>query len=134
MEEGDDLLAIPSSSTLALSLDENGGVTVVDLQSGGRVRLEGITASAAEGRSFQCMADPTGTRLLWADMGQDGADRLGVVDLHKGTFLAFDRENQDDILFEYMYWLNDGRVAGLRDLGYNEDFTASTYHLCVYEF
>lgn len=122
---------------LTLSLTGNGEVTVVDLRTGTHTRLEGVTAYEEHYADFRCHADPAGTRLLWADMDGDRVARMGIVDLEKGTFRAFQRDDQsgqEELKFEYMYWLYDGRVASLRDLGWDPETKEYPCQICVYDF
>lgn len=127
-------------SMLALSVDEAGGVSIVDLSTGGRVKLEGVNGNG----EFLCKANSTDTKLLWAEWsGSDEyhprttINRLGVIDLETGEFTAFDRVRQEDLRGEWVYWLGDNRVMILDDLhskdGYDPDRTPE-YYLCVYEF
>lgn len=122
---------------LTLSLTGNGEVTVVDLRTGTHTRLEGVAAFEEHYKDFRCYADPTGAKLLWADMDGDRVVRMGIVDLEEGTFRAFardDRSGQEELKFEYMYWLYDGRVASLRDLGWDPETKDYPCQICVYEF
>lgn len=132
--EGENLLLM---TPITLSLAGDGGVTVVDLRTGTHTRLEGVTAFAEPNRGFRCHPDLSGAKLLWADMEGDSVSRIGIVDLEEGSFRAFsrnDQSGQENLMFEYMFWLSDGRVASLRDLGYDFESDSSTYQLCVYEF
>lgn len=124
---------------LCLSVDEAGGVSIVDLATGGRVKLEGVSAKKA----FICKANSTDTKLLWAEWDWSGEfnrvlfDRLGVIDLKSGEFTAFDREHLEGLQSEWAYWLGDDRIMIITDVhwaeGYDPDRTAESY-LCVYEF
>lgn len=127
-------------SMLALSVDEAGGVSIVDLSTGGRIKLEGVSGN----EEFVCKANSTDTKLLWAEWsGSDEyhprttINRLGVIDLETGEFTAFDRVRQEELRGEWVYWLGDNRVMILDDLhskdGYDPDRTPE-YYLCVYEF
>lgn len=122
---------------LTLSLTGSGEVTVVDLRTGSHTRLEGVAAYEEHCEDFRCHADPTGARLLWADMDGDRVARMGIVDLEEGTFRAFERDDQsgqEELKFEYMYWLYDGRVASLRDLGWDPETKDYPCQICVYDF
>lgn len=124
---------------LALSVEENGSVSVVDIKSGGRIKLEGISGSG----EFICRANDYNTKLLWAEWsGSDefhsiSIDRLGVIDLGTGKFTAFDREHQEELRDEWVYWMGDNRVMIVADLHsrerYDPDRTPE-YYLCIYEF
>lgn len=126
-------------SMLCLSVDETGGVSIVDLATGGRVGLEGVDGNG----EFICKANSTDTKLFWAEWsGSDeyrstSIDRLGVIDLETGKFTAFDRDHQEEPRDEWVYWLGDDRMVVVNDLhsgeGYDPDHTPE-YYLCVYEF
>lgn len=124
---------------LNLSVDEAGGVSVVDLATGGRVKLEGINGNG----EFICKANSTDTKLLWAEWsGSDehrsiSIERLGVIDLETGEFTAFDRVHQEELRDEWVYWLGDSRVMIVNDLHSSENSDpghSPAYYLCVYEF
>lgn len=124
---------------LNLSVDEAGGVSVVDLATGGRVKLEGINGNG----EFICKANSTDTKLLWAEWsGSDehrsiSIERLGVIDLETGEFTAFDRVHQEELRDEWVYWLGDSRVMIVNDLHSSENSDpghSPEYYLCVYEF
>lgn len=124
---------------LNLSVDEAGGVTVLNLATGGRVKLEGINGNG----EFICKANSTDTKLLWAEWsGSDehrsiSIERLGVIDLETGEFTAFDRVHQEELRDEWVYWLGDNRVMIVNDLHSYESSDpehSPEYYLCVYEF
>ena len=124
---------------LNLSVDETGGVSVVDLTTGGRVKLEGVNGNG----EFVCTANSTDTKLLWSEWsGSDeyrsiSIERLGVIDLETGEFTAFDRVHQKALRDEWVYWLGDNRVMIVDDLHSSESSEPKPsleYYLCVYEF
>lgn len=127
----------PYGWALAQQVDEDGSVTILDLHTGGRVKLEGITV--AQGKRCYLKANPSQTRLLWAEWDDGGANlyRLGVVDLEAGVFTAFARENLDIKYSDVVFWMGDDRVAVMMDLHSGEpcgSYPTGEYYLCVYEF
>ena len=140
VEDGTGLRSIDSHrGMLSLSVDEAGGVTIVDRATGGRVRLEGVDGN----KEFICKANSADTKLFWAEWsGSDeyhstSIDRLGVIDLETGEFTAFDRNNQEVPRNEWVYWLGDDRVMIVNDFQSTEDFDPERtpeYYLCIYEF
>lgn len=124
---------------LCLSVDETGSVSIVDLATGGRIRLEGVDGN----KEFICRANSSDTKLFWAEWsGSDeyrstSIDRLGVIDLKTGEFTAFDRDHQEELRDEWVYWLGDNHVVVVNDLhsgeGYGSNRTPE-YYLCIYEF
>lgn len=145
VEDGRDLRPINGISgqyaqfgTLALA-PEGDGVSIVDLGTGGRVKLEGVDTS----RGFLCMADSTGAKLLWAEWDEVEnnvsvrIDRLGVINLKTGIFTVFQREGLEELRNnEWAFWLSDNQVVVTVDpyngAGYDPE-TRETY-LCIYEF
>lgn len=140
VEDGTNLKLIESQhSMLALSADGDGGVWVVDIRTGGRVKLEGVDA----GRGYLCRANSTDTKLLWAEWDEVEnnvvvrIDRLGVIDLETGVFTVFQREGLEELREnEWAYWLNDSQVMVVIDpyngAGYDPETRES--FLCIYEF
>ncbi len=126
----------PYGQFLAQQVDEDGCVTILDLHTGGRVKLEGITV--AQGQRCYLKANPSQTKLLWAEWdGGANLSRLGVVDLERGVFTAFARENLDIQYNDVTFWMGDNRVAVMMDLHTGEpydSYSTSEYYLCVYEF
>lgn len=125
----------PYGQALAQQVDEDGCVTILDLHTGSRVKLEGITV--AQGQRCYLKANPSQTKLLWVEW-DDGSNlsRLGVVDLENGVFTAFARENLDIQYDDVAFWMGDNRVAVMMDLRgepYDSNSTGE-YYLCVYEF
>lgn len=118
---------------LVQKVDKDGIVTIVDLHTGGRVKLEGITA---QGNCY-LKANASQTKLLWVDWGDDGLHRLGVIDLETGEFTAFEREGMELRYNEAVFWLDDDRVAAMMDLHTGEpygSYSTNEYYLCVYKF
>lgn len=126
---------------LAQKVEEDGAVTIVDLRTGGRIRLEGVNATD------RCWleANDSLTKLLWVDWEDNRVSRLGVVDLETGEFTAFEREAMDERYNEPVFWLGEDRVATMMDLRTGLDYVQPgeeyiydkippAYYLCVYEF
>ena len=140
VEDGTDLRFVDAEHLmLALSVDGDGGVSVVDIRTGGRVKLEGVDA----GRGYLCRANSTDTKLLWAEWDEVEnnvsirIDRLGVIDLETGVFTVFQREGLEDLRNnEWACWLDDSRVIVTIDpyngAGYDPEHLES--YLCIYEF
>lgn len=138
VEDGTDLRLIESQhSMLALSVDGDGGVSVVDIRTGGRIKLEGVDIS----RGFLCRANSTDTKLLWAEWDEVEnnvsirIDRLGVIDLETGVFTVFQREGLEELRNnEWAFWLSDSQVVVTiwPWAGYDPEHVES--YLCIYEF
>ena len=61
------------------------------------------------------MPSPSGNKLLYYSSDSKaeglGISQLGVVDLEKGTFIAFDREGYRNLYEEGIGWSNDSTVS-----------------------
>lgn len=89
----------------------DGQVQVLDLGSGERTAVEGFTFQ--KGDKF--MISPSQNKLLYyhtdPDMDGLGITQLGVLDLEKGTFIAFDREGYQNLHEEAIGWEDDNTVS-----------------------
>lgn len=119
--------------SLAQKVGEDGTVTILDLHTGGRVKLEGITA---EGNCY-LKANPSQTKLLWVDWIDNDLNRLGIIDLESGEFTAFERAGMELQYNEAVFWMDDNRVVTMMDLHTGEpsdSYSTTEYYLCIYEF
>ncbi len=120
--------AMPFGSRCVL-ISEEGQVQVVDLKTGDRTLLGGFTFR--KGDSFQL--NPSGNRLLYFSMNSNadslGISQIGVADLEKGTFFAFDREGYDNLHEGGIGWDDDNTVSIRASTLDNE-----TQYLLVYQF
>lgn len=92
-------------------IDQNGQVRLTDLKTGTQTVIEGF--SFQKGDEF--MPSPFGDKLLYyaSDPETEGLGivQLGVVDLKKGTFIAFDREGYENLYEESIGWSNGSTVS-----------------------
>lgn len=92
-------------------ISETGQVQVVDLKTGDRTLLGGFTFQ--KGDDF--MLNPSGTKLLYfaRDIQSEGLgiSQIGVADLDKGTFFAFDREGYENLHEGGIGWEDDSTVS-----------------------
>lgn len=92
-------------------ISETGQVQVVDLKTGDRSLLDGFTFQ--KGDDF--MISPFGNKLLYFSMDSEteglGITQLGVVDLEKGVFFAFDREGYENLHEEGIGWSDNNTVS-----------------------
>ena len=122
-----------SDWSLVSLVDEEGGITILNLRTGNRVKLEGIAIAD----SWFLEANPSKTKLLWADWKDDELHRLGVIDLESGEFTAFERAGMELRYNQAIFWLGDDRVVTMMDLHTGEEYDPNRtdeYYLCVYEF
>ena len=110
-------------------ISAEGGVRVVDLKTGNQTLLGGFTFQ--KGDSFQL--NPSGDKLLYYARGSAsdglGISQIGVADLEKGVFFAFDREGYEDLQENGIGWQDDNTV-GIR--AQTQD--GETYYMLLYQF
>ena len=92
-------------------ISEEGQVQVVDLKTGNLSLLDGFTFQ--KGDDF--MISPFGDKLLYFSMDSKteglGITQLGVADLEKGVFFAFDREGYENLYEEAIGWSDNNTVS-----------------------
>lgn len=92
-------------------ISEGGQVQVVDLKTGNRSLLGGFTFQ--QGDNF--MISPFGDKLLYFSMDPEveglGISQIGVVDLEKGIFFAFDREGYENLNESGIGWNDNNTVS-----------------------
>lgn len=92
-------------------ISEEGQVQVVDLKTGNRSLLDGFTFQ--KGDDF--MISPFEDKLLYFSMDSEteglGIAQLGVADLEKGVFFAFDREGYENLYEEGIGWSDNNTVS-----------------------
>ena len=91
--------------------DPDGQATLVDLKTGEQTAMEGFRYQ--EGDRF--MISPSGNQLLYyaSDSETDGLGitQLGVIDLERNLFIAFDREGYENLYEEGIGWSSDHTVS-----------------------
>lgn len=92
-------------------IGEDGQVRLVDLKTGTQTVIEGFTYQTGD----EFLPSPSSNKLLYysSDSKAEGLGivQLGVVDLEKGTFIAFDREGYGNLYEEGIGWSNDSTVS-----------------------
>ena len=92
-------------------IGEDGQVRLVDLKTGMQTVVEGFTWQMGD----EFMPSPSGNKLLYYSSDSKaeglGISQLGMVDLEKGTFIAFDREGYGNLYEEGIGWSNDNTVS-----------------------
>lgn len=110
-------------------ISEGGQVQVVDLKTGNRTLLGDFTYQ--KGDSFQL--NSSGNKLLYFAMNPGlnglGISQIGVADLEKGTFFAFDREGYENLYEGGIGWEDDGAVSIRAHTSDGE-----TQYLLLYQF
>lgn len=92
-------------------ISESGQLQIVDLETGEPTAVEGFTFQKGD----EFMISPSGNKLLYYSMDSDveglGITQLGVIDLEKGVFIAFDREGYENLQEEAIGWEDDNTVS-----------------------
>ncbi len=92
-------------------IGKDGQVRLVDLKTGMQTAIEGFTYQKED----KFMPSPSGNKLLYYSSDSEaeglGIAQLGVVDLEKGTFIAFDREGYQNLYEEGIGWSDDNTVS-----------------------
>ena len=91
---------------------EDGGVSVLDLVTGGITAVEGFSLSQTDGT---LLPNPSGSKVLFAGHNDQteglGISSLGVMDLEKGTFTLLDREHYGAVYEGVLGWFDEDRIA-----------------------
>lgn len=91
---------------------EDGGVSVLDLVTGGITAVEGFSLSQTDGT---LLPNTSGSKVLFAGHNDQteglGISSLGVMDLEKGTFTLLDREHYDAVYEGVLGWFDEDRIA-----------------------
>ena len=94
-----------------LIVSEEGQVRAVDLKTGAQTLLDGFTYHREDRLTFNY----SGTKLLYYAMDPDlnglGISQIGVADLEKGAFFAFDRDGYENLYEGAIGWEDDNTVS-----------------------
>ncbi len=92
-------------------IGQDGQVRLADLKTGTQTVIEGFSFQLGD----KFMPSPSGNKLLYysSDSKAEGLGiiQLGVVDLEKSTFIAFDREGYGNLYEEGIGWSDDNTVS-----------------------
>lgn len=92
-------------------VSETGRVEVIDLKTGARVPIVGFTYQ--KGDNF--LPSPSGNKLLYYSKDPDteglGVTQIGVIDLEKYTFVAFERDGNENLHEGSIGWEDDNTVS-----------------------
>ena len=110
-------------------ITEAGQVQIIDLATGARTIVEGFTFQSGD----EFLAGSSRNKVLYFSMDPDaeglGITRLGVIDLEKGAFIAFDREGYEDLYEEGIGWDDDNTIS-IRASTLDDE----THYLLLYQF
>lgn len=126
-EEGSS--GVEMSGSRCVLISEDGQARAVDLKTGAQTLLEGLTFHQNDNLQFNL----SGNRLLYFSMDSKtdglGISQIGVADLEKGVFFAFDREGYENLYEGGIGWDDDNTVSIRASTLDNE-----TQYLLVYQF
>ena len=112
-----------------LLVSEEGQVRAIDLKTGAQTLFDSFTLRPEDSLMF----NPSGTKLLYFSMNPDlgglGISQIGVADLEKGTFFAFDRDGYDNLYEGGIGWQDDNTV-GINARTPDDE----TWYLLLYQF
>lgn len=105
-----------AGSPFAVMVDEGRNVHVMDLKTGEQSLIEGFTWPDVPYPSLQCIPSPDGQKLLIygeVDDSKNGdgcISNVGVLDFRSKRYLAFNRENLNDVREETIYWFDNDQI------------------------
>lgn len=107
----EDPWGVEISGSHCVFFSEDGQARVVDLKTGAQTLLEGFVCHPEDKLRF----NPSGTKLLYFAMDPEveglGISQIGVADLEKGVFFAFDREGYENLYEGGIGWSDDNTVS-----------------------
>ena len=117
------------SGSRCVLISEDGQARAVDLKTGAQTLLEGLTFHQNDNLQFNL----SGNRLLYFSMDSKtdglGISQIGVADLEKGIFFAFDREGYENLYERGIGWADDHTVS-IRASTLDDE----THYLLLYQF
>lgn len=112
-----------------VSISDDGQVRAIDLKTGAQTILKGFTCRPEDSLLFS----PSGTKLLYFAKDSEvpglGISQIGVADLEKGVFFAFDREGYENLYEGGIGWDGDDTMS-IRASTLDDE----TQYLLLYQF
>ena len=125
----EDPSGVEISGSHCVLIQPGGQVQAVDLKTGTHTLLEGFTFHPEDSLHF----NPSGTKLLYFAMDPEveglGISQIGVADLEKGVFFAFDREGYENLYEGGIGW-DDDNTMSIRAHTQDDE----THYLLLYQF
>lgn len=110
-------------------IDQEGQVQVVDLKTGAQTSVEGFTFQKGD----EFTVSPSRNKVLYFAMDPEveglGITKLGMIDLEKSSFIAFDREGYENLYEGGIGWDDDNTVSIRASTPDDE-----THYLLLYQF
>lgn len=92
-------------------IDQEGQVQVVDLKTGAQTSVEGFTFQKGD----EFTVSPSRNKVLYFAMDPEveglGITKLGMIDLEKSSFIAFDREGYENLREGGICWESDNTIS-----------------------
>ena len=102
---------VMSFGSRCLLVSEEGQVRAIDMKTGAQTILDGFTFHKEDRLNF----NPSGSKLLYFAMDPNtnglGISQIGVADLEKGAFFAFDRDGYENLYEGSIGWEDDNTVG-----------------------
>lgn len=122
---------IPFYGSHCMEISRDGTACLIDLTTGRRTELENFVFQ----KNMAFFPNSSGNKLLYClrDSETDGLgfSQLGVVDLEKGIFIAFDREGYENLREGNIVWEDDNTVSITAVVRGSEP---GTRYLILYQF
>lgn len=102
---------IPFYGGSCMEIGQDGAACLIDLTTGVQIRLENFIYQ----KGMKFTLSPSGDKVLYFVMDSEadglGITQLGVIDLEKGAFFAFDREGYENLHEESIGWEDNQTVS-----------------------
>lgn len=124
-------------ASFALLLDGGNAAETLDLETGERRPLSGVSMQDLPAVKRMAYAGPDGTKIAIAATGTEGYhENITVIDYETGKYYSLDRENEQNIYEKWFSWYDEDSVA---ITGYERGEEGPEYktgvNICyVYEF
>ena len=109
-QDDDPYGVMPFYGGSCMEIGQDGSACLIDLTTGARTELENFIFE----KDMDFFLNPSGNKLLYyaTDREADGIGitQLGVIDLEKNTFIAFDREGYQNLYEESISWADSQTV------------------------
>ena len=120
---------IPFYGGYCMEIGQDGSACLIDLTTGVRTVIENFVFQ----KEMDFFLNPAGDKLLYYVMDGEaeglGISQIGVVDMKKGVFFAFDREGYETLYESEITWADDDTVCISASTGDGE-----AQYLLLYQF
>lgn len=102
---------IPFYGGSCMEVGQDGSACLIDLTTGARTMLENFIFEKGMNFSLNSSGDKVLYYVMDGDVRSLGIAQLGVIDLEKGTFVAFDREGYENLYESSLHWEDNHTVS-----------------------